>query len=94
VTAPVGAIVGLHLDGMEPIMLDEIIETQSGRRYRVLDVRVQVRGKHVGRQHVRALVLGKPTFDELAREAAAGATYNGTQTLPPRVHHIRWYPRG
>lgn len=61
-TAPAGAIVGLYVDLVASVLVDDVIETQTGRAYRVLAVRQQLRGKHAGRQHLRVLVLGE---DEL-----------------------------
>ena len=76
-TAPAGAIVSLYVDLQRRVELNDIIETGTGRRYAVLQVRVQERGKHVGRQHLRAIVLGR---DERIGE-------NST------IHRIRWYQR-
>jgi hypothetical protein len=85
-TAPAGAIVSLYVDLRASVADNDVIETQTGRRYRVLDVRVQQRGKHVGRQHLRCIVLGdEGEHDDLNRSA------------DPRmsaVHRIRWYERG
>jgi hypothetical protein len=78
VTAPAGAIVGLYVDLVARVGLNDIIETQTGRRYAVLAVREQTRGKHVGRQHLKVIVLGD--------EERIGE--NST------VHRIRWYSRG
>lgn len=60
-TAPVGAEVGLYVDLVAPVEVGDVIETRSGRRYGVLSVRVQERGKHAGRQHLRCLVV-EPEF--------------------------------
>lgn len=76
-TAPAGAIVGLYVDLASQLELDDVIETGTGRRYRVVSVRVQERGRHRGRQHVRALVLA--VDDQNPPDA--------------RVHRIRWYKR-
>jgi hypothetical protein len=57
VKAPAGAIVGLYVDLVERVDVDDVIETQTGRCYRVLAVRVQQRGKAKGRHHLRCLVL-------------------------------------
>lgn len=76
--APAGAIVKLYVDLVAPVDLNHIIETQTGRRYAVLDVRVQQRGKHAGRQHLNCIVLGD---DEKIGEQST-------------VHRIRWYARG
>lgn len=77
-TAPAGAIVALHVDLEARVATGDVIATQTGRRYRVLDVRVQGRGWHVGRQHLRVVVL------------APGDPLPESGTL----HAIRWYPRG
>lgn len=81
-TAPVGAIVGLYVDLVAPVLVGDVIETGSGRRYGVLVVRVQQRGRHAGRQHLRCTVLG--AMHKVA--VAVGA-------VAPTVHHIRWYCR-
>lgn len=78
-TAPAGAVVSLYVDLVARVRLDDIIETRSGRRYLVLGVRVQERGKHAGRQHLRARVL----------EHDDTLLYDG----PWRLHRIRWYRR-
>jgi hypothetical protein len=76
-TAPYGAIVKLYVDLAAQVVPTDVIETQSGRRYWVLEVRVQQKGKHKGRQHLACLVLDPSKNDE------------GTN----RVHRIRWYKR-
>lgn len=76
-TAPAGAEVGLYVDLVAEIALGDVIETQTGRRYGVVGVRVQQRGKHMGRQHLRCVVLS-PADD---------------QSITGRVHTIRWYKR-
>lgn len=80
-TAPVGAIVGLYVDLDAQVEVGDVIETTTGRRYGVLDVRVQLRGRHAGRQHLRCAVIGE------MRSMGVEAGVN-------RVHHIRWYRRG
>jgi hypothetical protein len=57
VTAPAGAEVGIYVDLVERVELGHVIQTQSGRRYLVVAVRVQLRGVHAGRQHLRCVVL-------------------------------------
>jgi len=76
--APEGAEVGLYVDLLARVRVGHVIQTQTGRRYGVVSVRVQERGIHAGRQHLRCVVLGPDT--ELAR---------GT-----KVHTIHWYKRG
>ena len=83
-TAPAGAVVSLYVDLVARVAVEDVIETQSGRRYRVLGVREQTRGKHVGRQHLSCLVLGADDPD---------ATHRFDDTMGPRLHQIRWYPR-
>lgn len=75
--APAGAIVALYVDLVSPVAIGDIIATRSGRRYGVMAVRVQERGKHAGRQHLRATVL------ERDGELGGGCV----------VHRIRWYRR-
>lgn len=55
--APVGANVGLYFDGLASIEEGDYIRTKSGRSYLVESVRVQQRGIHVGRQHLRCIVV-------------------------------------
>lgn len=68
--APPGAVVGMYVDGVA-IEPGDAIHTRTGRAYGVLHVRPQLRGKHVGRQHLRCLVL-----DELPTEARRIWTLN------------------
>jgi hypothetical protein len=78
-TAPIGATVRIHVDLVAPVALGDVVKTTSGRSYRVLGVRVQLRGKHAGRQHLVCLVTdGKMTVREWASTT---------------IHRIRWYPR-
>jgi len=76
--APAGAEVGLYVDLVAPVAAGDVIQTESGRRYGVVSVRVQLRGMRVGRQHLRAVVLSPE--DELSEGV--------------NVHTIRWYKRG
>jgi len=91
-TAPVGANVGLYVDLVARVAVGDIIETQTGRRYGVLAVRVQMRGKHAGRQHLRCVVVEPDTDRKIV------ATQNGDgidiAEVPTRIHRIRWYSRG
>lgn len=64
-TAPVGAIVKLYIDGRYRLREGDVVQTESGRRYDVLTVRVQERGRHIGRQHFTARVMAP---DEPPRE--------------------------
>lgn len=85
-TAPAGAIVSLYVDLLAHVQPKDIIETRSGRRYSVLAVRVQGRGKNAGRQHLQARVMGA---DE--RHPFEGMQPDHPQI--PTVHRIRWYRR-
>lgn len=57
-TAPRGTEVGLYYDSPTLVQVDDFLQTRSGRTYLIISVRIQERGKHVGRQHLRALVSG------------------------------------
>lgn len=76
--APPGSLVRLYVDLRESVNPTDVIETQTGRRYWVLEVRVQTKGKHKGRQHLACLVVDPSRKDE------------GDN----KVHKIRWYKRG
>jgi hypothetical protein len=76
--APEGAEVGLYVDLLARVRVGHVIQTPSGRRYGVVSVRVQERGIHAGRQHLRCVVLG-PDAELSARI---------------RLHEIVWYKRG
>lgn len=84
-TAPAGAIVRLYVDLVARVKIDDVIETQSGRGYRVLSAREQERGKHAGRQHLQCLVLTAAWQED----AVAWAEWMGFST----IHQIRWYKR-
>lgn len=55
--APVGTIVKLYVDLREVVEPGHLIVTQTERTYQVLGVKVQMRGKHLGRQHLQCLVV-------------------------------------
>lgn len=63
--APPGAIVKLYIDGAFQLQVGDVVITQTGRRYDVVSIRVQSRGRHVGRQHFTARVMAP---DEPPRE--------------------------
>lgn len=58
-TAPLGAIVGIYWDGLAALQPGDHLRTPSGRQYQVVSVRVQKRGKHRGRQHLRCMVADR-----------------------------------
>jgi hypothetical protein len=74
----VGATVRLYVDLVAAVAVGDLIETTSGRRYNVVDVRVQARGKHAGRQHLHCLVV-EPGW---LPDPPVGT-----------LHTIRWYAR-
>ena len=82
--APAGALVSLYVDLVVQVDLCDVIETQTGRRYQVLAVRKQTRGKHIGRQHLKCIVLGPND---------PGFSHRFDDTMGPRLHRIRWYKR-
>lgn len=61
-TAPVGAVVSIYYDGHAVAPGDALVTT-TGRTYVVASVRVQGRGRHVGRQHLACLVATEPPAD-------------------------------
>lgn len=99
-TAPAGATVSLYVDLAARVAMDDVIETTSGRRYQVLGVREQLRGKHAGRQHLQVLVLDRD--QQLTCAGSIGTAPDNRvcllcgaagQTCERRLHRIRWYPR-
>jgi hypothetical protein len=54
--APVGAVVKLYVDLVAVVVAGDIVKTEAGRCYRILAVRTQLNGKHIGRQHLQAVV--------------------------------------
>lgn len=76
--APAGSVVTIYFDG-EPVSPVDVIETSTGRHYWVLEVRLQKKGKHAGRQHLACLVLGEDWATVVGRD--------------PIVHTLRWYKR-
>ena len=86
--APAGAIVSIYVDLVAHVGTGDVIQTGSGRRYRVVDAREQKRGKHVGRQHLRCIVDPDAVPDDMVYAGPEGETRGGI------VHTIRWYKRG
>lgn len=78
--APPGALVRIFYDGPE-LAPGHFLRTPTGRTYRVVSVRVQRRGRHLGRQHLACLVTG-PRSGPTVRDHAEG-----------RIHPLFWYPR-
>lgn len=84
---PIGSEVGLYVDLVDRVYFGDLIETRSGRKYGVVSVRIQARGKRAGRQHLRAIVLDA--------DAQPGTRHDdrGVDIGAGRVHRIRWYAR-
>lgn len=55
--AQVGSEVGLYYDAPFLLAAGDQLVTPTGRLYEIESVRVQSRGRHAGRQHLRATVL-------------------------------------
>lgn len=64
--APAGALVRMYYDvtdergevrSGDAVRPGDVIETKTRRRYGVVEVRQQTRGKHAGRWHLRCVVL-------------------------------------
>lgn len=90
--APAGAEVGLYVDLLANVHVGDVIETRAGKRYGVVAVRVQERGKNAGRQHLRCVVL-EDDDDALARWSSLDPNGLAAPT-DPVIHRIRWYVRG
>lgn len=78
--APPGRVVALYYDSPVQVAVGDFIRTPSGRTYRIETVRVQERGRHVGRQHIGGLVLDPDDPDQ-------------QPTPGDVVHPIYWYAR-
>lgn len=57
--APAGAYVRIYFDGFE-VLCGDALRTPTGRTYVIVDRRVQLRGKRVGRQHLGCIVAKEP----------------------------------
>ena len=77
--APVGAVVGLYYDDpSRPIEQGHVIQTSTGRTYRVLEVRrARVRDADVERWYLRAVVVENSSADPVGDV----------------VHPLDWYRR-
>ncbi len=75
-TAPEGAIVSITYDGGR-VEVGDALRTTTGRLYVVVARRVQQKGDHRGRQHLRCAVQGKDALPP-----------PGANILP-----LRWYKR-
>lgn len=56
-TAGIGDVVGIYMDTTQRLIPGNYIQTGAGRTYEIITVRVQTRGKHEGRQHLRVMIV-------------------------------------
>lgn len=77
--APVGSNVSLYMDTPRDIQPGDYIVTHSGRSYLVDSVRIQQRGKHAGRKHMRVIVVDPATVPHGDDEEV--------------IHPLFWYSR-
>ena len=56
-TTPVGGVCRITYDSPRPVAAGDALRTPSGRTYQVREVRIQKRGRHAGRKHLRLLVV-------------------------------------
>lgn len=54
-TKPLGTTCEIHYDSPRKVEPFDVIRTGAGTCYRVLEVRIQERGKHTGRKHLECL---------------------------------------
>jgi hypothetical protein len=52
-----GETAALYVDVLQTVHVGDYIRTLTGRTYLVTAVRIQQRGKHVGRQHLKTVVM-------------------------------------
>jgi len=93
VSAPAGAEVGIYVDLVDEVTIGDVIETQTGRRYLVTARRAQLRGRHVGRQHLRVVVLDPEELIQVTPCSLRAHGGVGCAGHVPKVHRIRWYRR-
>lgn len=72
-----GEQASLYYDSPRPVEAGDYIRTASSRTYLVTSARIQLRGKHAGRQHLTTIVMPP---DHVVED---GAT----------VHALHWYRR-
>jgi hypothetical protein len=54
--ATAGSIVGIYYDGRQELKIRDCLQTPTGRVYVIVELRRQLKGRHIGRWHIRALV--------------------------------------
>ena len=63
-TKPLGTECTLYYDSPREVEAFDVIRTQAGTCYRVLEVRIQERGKHAGRKHLKCLRIAPEDVEE------------------------------
>ena len=63
-TKPLGTTCTLYHDSPRDVEAFDVIRTGAGTCYRVLEVRIQERGKHVGRKHLKCLRIAPEDVEE------------------------------
>lgn len=58
--APVGSVVSIYYDSPRAITIGDVLYTPTSRMYLIVELRVQARGRHVGRKHLRCMIVDKP----------------------------------
>ena len=54
--APPGALVSIYYDSPREIAPGDALQAPSGRTYIIAGIRIQKRGKHIGRKHLKCIV--------------------------------------
>lgn len=57
--ATVGSLVKIFYDSPREITVGDALVTMTGRVYLIGELRRQIRGAHIGRWHIKAIVLDK-----------------------------------
>lgn len=70
--APSGSLVSLYYDSPRDVVAGDVLRTPTGRMYLLWSVRRQTRGLHIGRWHLKAIVIG---VDELPAGARVHPIY-------------------
>ncbi len=60
--------IGLHYDADEIVSEGDYLQTRTGRCYKVLKVRIQMKGFWKGRYHLRCMVVQEPEKDCVIHE--------------------------
>lgn len=55
--APIGSVVKLTYDSPRAVSPGDVLKTLAGRMYLICETRRQVKGLHVGRWHLQAIIV-------------------------------------